>query len=111
MGVAEALEETLTALADSGRLEAVDSGLVALCRSTASALERHPERATLIKEYRESLVLLLASGADRNDSELDKLLAALRDPEGSDPTEPLNGVSAGGPPVGHPPDGLAGTSP
>lgn len=66
--VRTALEATLTALRDLGRLEAVDGALVALCESTASAVDSTPTRAALVKEYRECLVLLGGLGNDGGDA-------------------------------------------
>lgn len=81
--VRRALDATLKALKELGRLEAVDGALVALCRSTASAVDKSPERAALVKEYRECLVLLASLGPDDGDA-LDDLLAALRSPVGDE---------------------------
>jgi hypothetical protein len=75
-----AVDATLEALRALGRLESVDDALVALCRSTADAVDSSPGRATLIKEYRECLVLLREVGPDAGDSDIERLFAALRDP-------------------------------
>lgn len=72
----DALELTLAALRDAGRLEQSDEALVAVCRSTAEALDSSPGRAALVKEYRECLVLLLSRGSDGGD-ELEQLLREL----------------------------------
>ncbi len=66
--VRSALDATLVALRDLGRLEAVDGALVALCESTASAVDGTPNRAALVKEYRECLVLLGGLGDDGGDA-------------------------------------------
>lgn len=71
----EAVEETITALEDLGRLEPIDAALVALCRSAASALDEQPGRAALVKEYRECLIALLAVGMDHDGDALADLLA------------------------------------
>jgi len=78
-----ALDETLVALADLGRLETVDSALIALCRSTADAVDASPGRASLVKEYRECLVLL--HGLNSDGGGLDDFLARLAGTEMVDP--------------------------
>ena len=76
---AAALAVTLAALRELGRLEAVDDALVALCESTARAVDESPGRASLVKEYRECLVVLSGLGSE-DDSALDVLLARLGGP-------------------------------
>ena len=63
-----ALERTISALVDLGRIEEVDAALVALCRSTAAAVDAAPGRATLVGEYRECLILLGSAGEDGSDA-------------------------------------------
>jgi len=81
---AKALAATLKALRDLGRLELVDEAVVALCRSTAKAVDQFPERATLVKEYRECLVLLSDVGVSDGSDELEALLEALHASLGDD---------------------------
>lgn len=69
-----ALERTLTALGDLGRLEQTDEALVALCRSTAKALDGTPGRAGLVQQYRECLQMLMGVGSSEPDG-LSELLA------------------------------------
>lgn len=71
-----ALERTLSSLDEQGRLEEVDAALIALCRSTAAAVDEVPDRASLVKEYRECLILLGGLGTDEPDA-LDNLLREL----------------------------------
>jgi hypothetical protein len=73
---AAALARTLETLNDLGRIDLIDSAVVALCRSTAAAVDENPDRASLVKEYRECLILLGGLGAD-DDGDLDKLLNEL----------------------------------
>src|SRR6185369_15969718 len=81
-----ALNATLKALRELGRLEPVDEALVALCRAAADAVDERPA-AGVLKEYRECLLELAKVGLDGGDSELDSLLAALQSSVG-DETEP-----------------------
>ena len=74
---AEALERTVSALEDLGRLNPVDDALVELCRSAAQALDEHPARATLVKEYRECLMALAVLGMDDDGSDFGELVAAI----------------------------------
>ncbi len=73
----EAVESTIETLEGLGRLEGVDVGLLMLCRTAASALDAFPERATLVKEYRECLVLLAEVGANDDHDAFAELLADL----------------------------------
>lgn len=78
-----ALDRTLTALRALGRLEDTDLALVALCESTADAVDDSPDRASLVKEYRECLVLLGGLGSDGGDAFADligRLSASVGDP-------------------------------
>ncbi len=63
---------------EMGRLEQVDDGLVALVRSAAEAVDSSPGRASLIKEYRECLVLLAEVGKGQETDGFADLLAELR---------------------------------
>lgn len=80
----DALERTLAALGGLGRLEATDDALVALCRSTSSALDTYPARAGLVQQYRECLVLLAGVGSSEPDGLADLLADLGRAPLGSE---------------------------
>ncbi len=82
----EAVERTIETLEGLGRVELVDAALLALCRTAADALDAHPERATLVKEYRECLMLLSEVGADDDHDAFEELLGDLRSTMG-DQTE------------------------
>lgn len=56
---AEAAGITLQALADLGRLEAVDAAKVQAIRTLASAVDMDPANASLWREYRAALADLL----------------------------------------------------
>jgi hypothetical protein len=64
----DALERTIEALGGLGRLEDVDAALIALCRSTAKAVDDCPSKATLVGEYRECLVLWGSAGEGGTDA-------------------------------------------
>lgn len=70
----EAVETTIQALTDLGRVAPLDAALVELCRAAARALDEFPTRATLIKEYRECLQVLCAVGMDDDGDALEDLL-------------------------------------
>lgn len=72
----DALERTLTALQVLGRLEQTDEALVALCRSTAMAVDGYPARAGLVQQYRECLQVLMEVGSSEPDG-LSELLAEI----------------------------------
>ena len=65
---AVALELTLAALGELGRLEGTDEALIALCRTTARAVDDTPGKAALVGEYRECLVLLGSAGEGGTDA-------------------------------------------
>jgi|TARA_Y100000034_G_scaffold100437_1_gene123744 hypothetical protein len=77
----EAVEVTLDHLANSGRLELVDTALITMVRSLAAAVETSPDNAQLWKQYREALVDLLEL-----DNDVDDRLAAALAQIGSTPT-------------------------
>lgn len=64
-----ALEHTLRALADAGRLEQVDSALVHAARAIAKELDRIPSKAALWTEYRAVLEALRADVTGGSDFE------------------------------------------
>ncbi len=84
--VRRALNQTVKAMRDLGRLEPVDDALVALCGAAADAVDFRAS-AGAVKEYRECLKQLSEVGVDGGDSDLDQLLAALQSSVG-DETEP-----------------------
>ena len=53
---------TIEALRTLGRLEATDEALVAVCISTARALDAYPNRASLIDSYVAALDRLMVVG-------------------------------------------------
>ena len=73
----DAVDRTIETLEGLGRVESVDGAVLALCRTAASALDEHPERAALVKEYRECLMLLAQLGADDDRDAFAELLADL----------------------------------
>jgi hypothetical protein len=75
---AEAIEVTLHALGEAGRLEDIDAARVQALRSIAEALDEKPWNSQMWREYRESLEGLTADDAD--DGELAAILAELSAP-------------------------------
>lgn len=77
MGNAEAVEETIAFLRESGRLERVDEALVQAARSMAEQLDgRGAANAQLWRSYREVLEALTAD--DDDSGEADALIERLR---------------------------------
>lgn len=74
----EAMESTLAALADAGRIDEVDAARVQALRSMAAALDERPFNSQMWREYRESLEGLVANDGD--DGALEALLAELSTP-------------------------------
>jgi hypothetical protein len=72
-----ALNETLSALDQLGRLEQVDSAVVQALRSMASALDFDPQNAALWGRYLSALDGLLGANDDA-DSDLAAALAEIR---------------------------------
>jgi hypothetical protein len=72
-----ALNETLSALDQLGRLERVDSAVVQALRSMASALDFDPQNAALWGRYLSALDGLLGANDDA-DSDLAAALAEIR---------------------------------
>lgn len=75
---AEAMNITLTALQNMGRLEDVDAARVQALRSMAEALDAKPFNSQMWREYREALEALETDDSDSD--ALDGLLADLRTP-------------------------------
>jgi hypothetical protein len=75
-----AIEKTIRALEDAGRLSDEDQAIVALARCLAAALDAEPENAALAREYRAALVALSVAGADRPDDDARDFLLTIRTP-------------------------------
>jgi hypothetical protein len=73
----DAVEETLSALDQLGRLERVDSALVQALRSMATALDFDPQNAALWGRYLSALDGVLGANDDA-DSDLAAALAEIR---------------------------------
>jgi len=71
----EALEQTIAALQDAGRLERVDSAKLATLRSMANQLDLDTSNSMMFRVYWDSLEALTADGND--DGELDALARRL----------------------------------
>lgn len=80
---AEAMETTLTALQEMGRLEDVDAARVQALRSMAEALDAKPFNSQMWREYREALEAVLDDDSDTGALEglLSELSAPVRDPK------------------------------
>lgn len=74
---AEALETTLSALRDMGRINPVDAAQVQMLRSMAASLDRDPSNAALWRLYRDSLEELVRAD-DRSDDSLDRALQEIQ---------------------------------
>lgn len=75
----EALEQTIAALTDLGRIEPVDAARVQALRSMAEQLDAGAGRnSQMWREYREGLEGLVADGSD--DGALAQLIEDLRTP-------------------------------
>ena len=77
MSNGDAFESTLTVLEELGRIERVDVAQVEAVRSLASAVDEHPEVASLWRQYREALAELVRTDDDA-DGSLEAALEALR---------------------------------
>lgn len=76
----EALEETLSSLRDTRRLERVDEALVQALRSMAESLDRDPSNAALWRQYRETLKELRADDSHSSvGDDIAALFAPVRD--------------------------------
>lgn len=73
----EAAVSAVNALKAAGRLEDVDAGVVSAVLALARAVDSHPERATLWREYRGALSDLREVTRDVDDGSLADLLAEL----------------------------------
>ena len=71
-----AVEESIRALRDAGRLESVDAAKIAAAQSLADAVDADPSNASLWREYR-AAELVLRETNDTNTDEFAQLLAAL----------------------------------
>lgn len=71
-----AVEETVSALEQLGRLEQIDSARVAAARALADAVDADPGNASLWREYRAALESLRQIGSDGTD-DFGKLLESL----------------------------------
>lgn len=77
-----AIEVTLAALEQMGRLEDIDAARVQALRSMAAALDEHPFNSQMWREYREAIAGLTADDSSRGDSIddlLDELSSSVRD--------------------------------
>jgi hypothetical protein len=72
----KAIEETIKALHDVGRLERVNTALIAICQSLADAVDLDPDNASLWREYRAAESALRATD-DQTQDEFTSLLASL----------------------------------
>jgi IS5 family transposase len=79
---ANAIEQTLAALAAQGRLEEVDAARVQALRSMAEALDAKPFNSQMWREYREALEGLTSDESDGGAIEalLDELRSPVRNP-------------------------------
>lgn len=77
---ATAVEKTIRALNDAGRLADVDLAIVALARCLAAALDAEPENAALAREYRQALIALTSTGSDNLDDDTRDFLLTIRTP-------------------------------
>lgn len=75
----QAVEETLQALSELGRLEDVDAARVQMLRSMADALDLNPFNSQMWHEFGEAIEGLTADGSD-DDDEIQKLLDAMSSP-------------------------------
>ncbi len=66
-----ALRQTIRELTDAGRLQDVDAALVTLVRSLAAAVDEDSGNASLWREYRAALAILLEVGAEDEDVDVD----------------------------------------
>jgi hypothetical protein len=71
-----AIEQTIEALRLAGRLEQVNTALIAICQTLADAVDQDPQNASLWREYRAAESALRATD-DQNDDEFSSLLASL----------------------------------
>lgn len=78
MSNVEAMERTLSALEEMGRLEDVDAARVQALRSMAAALDMKPFNSQMWREYREALEAL--TNDDSDSGALESLLAELSAP-------------------------------
>jgi len=80
---AKAMEVTLTALEEMGRLEDVDAARVQALRSMAAALDAKPFNSQMWREYREALEAVLNDDSDTGALEglLAELSTPVRDPK------------------------------
>lgn len=79
---ADAIEITLAALEQMGRLEDIDAARVQALRSMAAALDEHPFNSQMWREYREAIAGLTADDSSRDgsiDDLLDELSTSVRD--------------------------------
>jgi hypothetical protein len=66
---AAAVESTVAALDDAGRLSPIDDALVALVRNLSLAVDESPGNAALWREFRAALQTLSEVGADDLDDD------------------------------------------
>lgn len=105
----EALREAVKAL----DIRPEHGALVAYCEGIASVIDEHPERATLWREYRPALEMLLTVGEVASDDGQAALLELVSTPVG-DPKKtrarkPRAGGGGGGGDVGPAVDAVAAT--
>lgn len=74
--LSEALEETIAALSEAGRLERADSAVIESCRLLAVELDAKPWDHQLFREFR-AFEQRLREGAGKGDDSVDRLLAQL----------------------------------
>ena len=73
-----AVDETVSAMRDAGRLTPMDAGLVAAVQGLVMAVDKFPNRASLWKEMLSALGQLAAAGGDGEPDDLATLLAELQ---------------------------------
>lgn len=78
MLLGDALEQTIHALEQAGRLAPDSAALVAACRGMAGAVEGDPGNAALWKEYRMTLAALMALDTGADDDDVASFLARVR---------------------------------
>lgn len=92
-----AVEATIVALTELGRVEPVDAAVVAAARALADAVDAAPDHASLWLQYQRALETLRSLGATETDNSFDRLLEQLRAPVGDvENTKPRNTRRSGG---------------
>jgi hypothetical protein len=88
MANSEALDQTLAALRDLGRIDRVDSALVQALKSMADSLDHDPSNAALWGRYLGALNNLLGADGDADSGFADALAEIRGATEVGDPASP-----------------------